>query len=122
MNYCYFPPSLLGVGNFSNSILCACSLKSPRCFICLEDRFTAEKPVAFGTALTTAADWKWLDDTHLLLTLEGEKLKVTIQASGEIEWTEETIELNSPAYTCIGIQLKKSVLNGYIQLIMKPVE
>lgn len=89
---------------------------------CLEDRFAAEKPVTFGTALTTAADWKRMDATHCLLSLGGEKLKVTVQASGEIEWTEEIIELNSPAYTRIGIQLKKNAPDGYIRLIMEPVE
>lgn len=82
------------------------------------DEFTAKTPVRFETAITTRADWKILDDTHLLLTSGSEQMIVTIEASGKVEFTSETIEINAPAYTRIGIGLKGQSKGGYIRLMM----
>nr|WP_294588890.1 glycoside hydrolase family 88 protein [uncultured Bacteroides sp.] len=86
----------------------------------VEDKFVANSPVRFGTALTTAAKWKQIDSNHLLLTVNDEKMIVCVEASGAVEFTSETIELNCPAYTRIGITLKKSSTDGYIGLSMIP--
>lgn len=86
----------------------------------VEDKFAAHAPIQFGTALTTAAEWKQMDANHLLLTLGSEEMIVTIEASGAVEYTAETIQLNGPAYTRIGISLKKPATAGYIGLTMKP--
>lgn len=72
------------------------------------DEFTAKTPIRFETAITTRADWKILDDTHLLLATDSEQMIVAIEASGKVAFTSETIEVNSPAYTRIGIALKIS--------------
>lgn len=83
------------------------------------DEFTAKKPIQFETALTTQADWKILDDTHLLLTIGEKQMIVNIEASDKVVFTSETIEVNSPIYTRIGIALKKLSENGYIRLTMQ---
>ena len=64
------------------------------------------------------ADWKVLDDTHLLLATDSEQMIVAIDASGKVAFTSETIEVNSPAYTRIGIALKNQSKEGYIRLKM----
>lgn len=94
---------------------CTYSRSGGGCFS-VEDRFTAHAPVRFGTALTTAAEWKQLDAHHLLLTLGGEEMVVSVEASGVVEFTTDTIQLNGPAYTRIGITLRKPVAEGHINL------
>lgn len=83
------------------------------------DEFTANAPIRFETAITTQANWKIIDDTHLLLTTGTEQMTVTIEASGKVAFTSETIEVNSPAYTRIGISLKEQSKDGYIRLTMR---
>ena len=75
--------------------------------------------IRFETAITTQANWKIIDDTHLLLTTGTEQMTVTIEASGKVAFTSETIEVNSPAYTRIGISLKEQSKDGYIRLTMR---
>ena len=82
------------------------------------DEFTAKTPIRFETAITTRADWKILDDTHLLLATDSEQMIVAIDASGKVVFTSETIGVNSPAYTRIGIALKNQSKEGYIRLKM----
>lgn len=84
----------------------------------VNDEFNAKVPVRFETAITTQANWKVLDDTHLLLTSGSEQMIVTIEASGKVAFTSETIEVNSPAYTRIGVALKDASKAGYIRLKM----
>ena len=43
---------------------------------------------------------------------------VAIEASGKVVFTSETIEVNYPAYTRIGIALKNQSKEGYIRLKM----
>ena len=83
------------------------------------DEFTANAPIRFETAITTQANWKIIDDTHLLLTTGTEQMTVTIEASGKVAFTSETIEVNSPAYKRIGISLKEQSKDGYIRLTMR---
>lgn len=85
----------------------------------VSDEFTANAPIRFETAITTQADWKVLDDTRLLLTSGTEQMIVNIEASGKVAFTSETIEVNSPAYTRIGIALKEQAEKGYIRLMMQ---
>ena len=84
----------------------------------VDDEFTAKAPVRFETAITTRANWKVLDDTHLILTTDTEQMIVNIEASGKVSFTSEAIEVNSPAYTRIGIALKEQSKDGYIRLKM----
>ncbi|CDA83530.1 glycosyl hydrolase family 88 [Bacteroides sp. CAG:754] len=85
----------------------------------VSDEFTADTPIRFETAITTQADWKVLDDTRLLLTSGTEQMIVNIEASGKVAFTSETIEVNAPAYTRIGIALKEQSEKGYIRLKMQ---
>ena len=85
--------------------------------LCCVDK--ANAPIRFETAITTQANWKIIDDTHLLLTTGTEQMTVTIEASGKVAFTSETIEVNSPAYTRIGISLKEQSKDGYIRLTMR---
>ena len=87
---------------------------------CVEDKFVANAPIRFATALTTAAAWKQIDSNHLLLTVNDEKMIVSVEASGAVEFKAETIELNCPAYIRIGITLKKPSTDGHIALSMTP--
>ena len=84
----------------------------------ISDEFAANAPIRFETALTTRANWKMLDDKHLLLTSGSEQMLVTIDASDKVEVTSEVIETNAPAYTRIGFSLKKESPKGYVRLIM----
>lgn len=86
----------------------------------VNDDFTAQSPVRFETALTTAAAWKVIDGKHIELTCGDEQMIVTIDASGPVEFTSEVIEVNAPAYTRIGISLKHKAAKGYIRQTMCP--
>lgn len=86
----------------------------------VNDEFTAQSPVRFETALTTAAAWKVVDARHIELTSGDEQMIVTIDASGPVEFTSEVIEVNAPAYTRIGISLKNKADKGYIRQTMCP--
>lgn len=86
----------------------------------VDDKFTAQSPVRFETALTTAAAWKVVDARHIELTSDDEQMIVTIDASGPVEFTSEVIEVNAPAYTRIGISLKNKADKGYIRQTMCP--
>lgn len=86
----------------------------------VDDKFTAQSPVRFETALTTAAAWKVVDARHIELTSGDEQMIVTIDASGPVEFTSEVIEVNAPAYTRIGISLKNKADKGYIRQTMCP--
>lgn len=86
----------------------------------VNDEFTAQSPVRFETALTTAAAWKVIDGKHIELTSGDERMIVTIDASGPVEFTSEIIEVNAPAYTRIGISLKNKADKGYIRQTMCP--
>lgn len=86
----------------------------------IEDKFTANASLRFETALTTAATWKQMDGNHILLTAGNEQLMVTIDASAPVELTSTVIQVNGPAYTRIGIALKKEDKNGHIKLSMCP--
>lgn len=82
----------------------------------IEDKFASQTPVTFETALTTRADWKVLDHNVIELRSGNERVQVIITASDKIAFTSETIEINAPAYTRIGIRLNGKVDNGYIRL------
>ena len=85
----------------------------------VSDEFTANAPIRFETAITTQADWKIIDGTHLLLTTGTEQMIVNVEASGKVAFTSEIIEVNAPAYTRIGITLKEQSEKGYIRLKMQ---
>ena len=86
----------------------------------IEDRFEAVSGISFETAITTRADWKMIGNNRLELVLGGEKMTVDIEAPGVVEFDSETVEVNSPAYTRIGIRLKKPLQSGSVRLIMYP--
>jgi len=87
----------------------------------VNDTFRRRTKGTFETAVTTRADWEQTAEQTLELTAGEEKLNIQIEASGEIEFTSETIEENAPPYTRIGIRLKKETTDGYIRLYMQPV-
>ena len=61
-----------------------------------------------------------IGNNRLELVLGGEKMTVDIEAPGVVEFDSETVEVNSPAYTRIGIRLKKPLQSGSVRLIMYP--
>ena len=86
----------------------------------IEDCFSAQRPIAFETALTTRAAWKVVSDNLLELTSGEETVRVQIEASAPVRFTSDTIEVNCPPYTRIGIALKEKSKEGFIRLILKP--
>ena len=84
----------------------------------INDEFTAKAPIHFETALTTAASWKIVDGKHIELTSGNERMIVTVEASGPVEFTSEVIEINAPAYTRIGISLKNKSSKGFVRQTM----
>lgn len=88
----------------------------------VSDDFVCQSAARFETAITTRSSWKKLDSKHLELTAGKEKLLVTIDASTPVIITSEVIEINAPAYTRIGIQLKDKLAKGHIRLIMSPIK
>ena len=86
----------------------------------IEDYFDAASGISFETAITTRAEWKVIGSNRLELVLDGEKMTVDIEAPGVVEFNSETVEVNSPAYTRIGIRLKKPLQSGNIRLTMYP--
>lgn len=84
------------------------------------DRFSAQSPVSFETALTTAGKWRKIDANHLVITVGQEEMTVSVKASGKITISAETIQSNSHPYTRIGIALKRKARNGSISLTMTP--
>ena len=86
----------------------------------IEDCFSAQRPIAFETALTTRAAWKVVSDNLLELTSGEETVRVQIEASAPVCFTSDTIEVNCPPYTRIGIALEEKSKEGFIRLILKP--
>lgn len=86
------------------------------------DDWSAEKAISFGTALTTGGTWKMLNNKTLLITQNDKKMKVIIESSGSVTFANESISVNSPVYTRIGINLAKPAKKGYIKLTMLPLE
>lgn len=85
------------------------------------DAYQAGKAVTFGTAVTTGGTWKKLNNKTLLVTKDGKQLKIAVEASAPVTFTSESISVNSPTYTRIGINFVKSGTKGYIRLTMMPV-
>lgn len=88
----------------------------------VEDVFECEKPVSFETALTTRAQWKVVSGNCLELSSGNEKMQVWIESSAPVSFTSDTVEVNSPAYSRIGIVLKGKSGKGYIRMKMMPVK
>ena len=88
--------------------------------VVVEDTFSSKESITFETALTTRADWKQIDDNHLLLNLKGKQMVVAVEASDKVIFSSCTVEVNAPAYTRIGIALKRPAKQGFVRLIMTP--
>lgn len=88
----------------------------------VEDVFECAKPVSFETALTTRAQWKVVSGNCLELSSGNEKMQVWIESSAPVSFTSDTVEVNSPAYSRIGIVLKGKSGKGYIRMKMMPVK
>lgn len=82
----------------------------------VEDEYTADKPLTFETALTTRAQWKQTGENRLELTQGKEKLTVTVEASSPVSFKTDTVEVNCPPYTRIGIELKGKAEKGKVKL------
>ena len=54
----------------------------------------------------------------LELTSGKETVRTRIEASAPVSFTSETIEVNCPPYTRIGIVMKDKARNGYIRMVM----
>lgn len=88
----------------------------------VEDRYEAASPIAFETALTTRAQWKQTGKDEIELQAGDEKVIVGIEASGDVEFRTDTVEVNCPPYTRIGIALKEKAAKGFIRLTYLPAD
>ena len=85
----------------------------------VEDRYAADTHIAFETALTTRATWKQVAPNQLELTSGKETVRVTVEASSPVIFKSDTVEVNCPPYTRIGIELKEKAATGNIKLIFE---
>lgn len=83
----------------------------------VEDEYAAGAPITFETALTTRAVWKQTGDNQIELTQGGQRLMVTVEASAPVTFRADTVEVNSPPYTRIGIALEGEAEAGRVRLI-----
>jgi rhamnogalacturonyl hydrolase YesR len=102
----------------------------------VEDVFGADRAVTFETAITTAAEWRVVESnigsvkasvkgprrSSVMLTRGEERMMVEIESSGRVEFASETISVNSPEYTRIGIRLVDAAPGGFIRLKYVPTK
>lgn len=87
------------------------------------DEYSAGRAMTFETALTTSGTWEKIDENHLLLMVNDEKMKVEIKASQPFELVTSRVELpnGGPVYDRIGIRMRTKIEAGYITLSMIPL-
>ena len=96
--------------------------------IIIQDKFSAEKAINFGTAISTFSSYEIVDESTILLTgVEfGQKVKVLIESEdGEFEIVPEAVPVehlrSGEDAKRIGIEFKEKLKNGAIKITYKPI-
>jgi len=94
--------------------------------ITVTDQFSADKPVTFGTAIMTLADYEVVGEKTVILTENGMKVKAEVSSSdGELQILDELVPVEhlregAPAYR-IGVDFKDSITKGTITVTYSPL-
>jgi hypothetical protein len=72
----------------------------------IEDRFEMKTAASVDEGLPTHGTWKQLDAQTLEITMDGERLRVSVMAPGPFEVTQDTIDEYGNPFTRIGIRLR----------------
>ena len=88
----------------------------------VRDDFAFSSPQAFELSLITLGQWRQEGKNTWEFTVGNERVRATLEAPGEVEVIQEKIEENGPAFTRLGLKLKKPVKSGTMRLSFRPVE
>ena len=89
----------------------------------IRDTVSFSTPQNFEVAIQTFGSFRRVDERTIEIEFAGTKLRTEVQTPDGFDITEERIEeLSAPAFTRIGIKLKKPVLNGEVSVIFRPVQ
>jgi len=89
----------------------------------IKDEVTFSKPSAFELALTTRWEITQTDPTTLELSQGGRKLIAEVTTPDGFDLTRTRIEeLGAPAFTRIGIKLRKPVTDASVNVVFRPAE
>jgi hypothetical protein len=89
--------------------------------LAVSDEFAFSKPESFELTLPTHGKWCRTGPATLEFTRGTETLLARIVAPGELEFTDERIEENAPAFTRLGIKLKSPVRSGVVTVTFTPL-
>lgn len=101
--------------------------KSGDGIITVTDQFTADKPVTFGTAIMTLADYEVVDAKTVILTENGMKVKAEVSSpDGELQILDELVPVEhlregAPAYR-IGVDFVEPLKKGSISVVYQPLD
>jgi hypothetical protein len=88
--------------------------------ITLEDRFDFSSPQTFELGLPTHGTFKRTGDDVIDFGSGKETLRAEIQTPDGFDLTSEIIQESAPAFTRLGIRLKKSVSTGAVTVVFSP--
>lgn len=94
--------------------------------ITIQDQFTAAKPINFGSAIMTFAEFDIIDETSVLLTIDNRKLKADVSSTGGSvriaaeRVPAENLREGDDAYR-IGVDFIEPVRQGTITVRYTPV-
>lgn len=87
----------------------------------VSDEFAFSKPESFELSLPTHGTWRRTGPATLEFTRGSETLLARIDAPGELEFTDERIDENAPAFTRLGIKLKSPARSGVVTMTFTPL-
>jgi len=92
--------------------------------VIVRDQFSASAPLAFGTAITTFATCRIVDDRTIMLRLAEGEVRVDISSTGgKVKITAEPVpvRISGGAVTRIGLDFTEQSAGGSIELRYQPV-
>jgi hypothetical protein len=95
--------------------------RKPGGFLTVKDNFIFDSNQTYDTALITRGNWKQINDRQIEITGKKDKLLVTIESKNDFEIKSEELSEGGKPYTRLAIRLIKSVKEGAISMIFKPV-
>jgi hypothetical protein len=83
--------------------------------VTIRDSVSFSKPQTFEVAIQTLGSFRRVDERIIEIEFDGKKLRAEVQTPDGFQIAEERIEeLSAPAFTRIGIKLKKPILDGEV--------
>ena len=89
----------------------------------IRDTVSFATPQTFEVAIQTLGSFRRVDERTIEIEFAGKKLRVEVQTPDGFQIIEERIEeLGAPAFTRLGIKLKKPLLTGEVVVTFCPVQ